>query len=138
MVCPAGALTAPGAEGVRWLDGRRARTDLAVPVLPPEVWHTIDAATLATVPPAAGVFQLRDAEGRVLRIGGVADLRQGLALALSEPACVDAARFRVEIDPLFTQRESELLARHAQKHGHLPAGNDLSDELYGELFEDDF
>ena len=43
-----------------------------------------------------------------------------------------ATRFMVEIDPLFTQRESELLARHAQKYGHLPPGNDPSDELFSE------
>ncbi len=138
MVCPAGALTAPGEEGARWLAGRRATSDLATPVLPPEAWHEVGAESLTRVPSEAGVFRLMDSEGRVLRIGGVADLRQGLTRALAEPACAAAARFTVEIDPLFTQRESELLARYAREHGHLPPGNDLTDELFGEdLFGDD-
>ena len=138
MVCPAGALTAPGEQGARWLAGRRATIDLATPVLPPETWHEVGAGSVSTVPSEAGVFQLMDSEGRVLRIGGVADLRQGLARALAEPACSPAVRFTVEIDPLFTQRESELLARYAREHGHLPPGNDLTDELFGEgLFEND-
>jgi ferredoxin len=138
MVCPAGALTAPGEEGARWLAGRGARSDMAAPVLPPEAWHEVGAESLAMVPLEAGVFQLLDSGGRVLRIGGVPDLRQGLARALAEPACAAAVRFTVEIDPLFTQRESELLARYAGEHGHLPSGNDLTDELFGEdLLEDD-
>jgi hypothetical protein len=74
----------------------------------------------------------------VLRIGGVPDLREGLSRALTDPAFASAVGFTFEIDPLFTQRESELLARYAKQHGHLPPGNDPSDELFGEdLFADD-
>ena len=36
LVCPTGALTAPGDEGARWLVGRRERSGLAAPVLPPD------------------------------------------------------------------------------------------------------
>ncbi len=132
MVCPAGAMTAPGEEGAQWLAGRRAKSGLAAPVLPPMAWEAIDRATPAGIPCEAGVFQLMDLTGQVLRIGGVADLRQGLAQALAEPACSTAAYFRVELDPLYTQRESELLARYAQEHGRLPAGNDLGEDLYGD------
>lgn len=35
MVCPTGALTAPGESGSRWLEGWRKRTCLLPPVLPP-------------------------------------------------------------------------------------------------------
>lgn len=138
MVCPAGALTAPGKDGARWLADRRARSDLAAPVLPPGTWLEIGPASLAAVPSESGVFELMDAEGRTLRIGGVADIREGLNLALREPACAAAVRFRAEIHSLFTQRESELLARHTQEHGCLPPGNDLAADLFDEsLIEED-
>ena len=138
MVCPAGALTAPGEEGAQWLAGRRAESGLVAPVLPPAAWEAIDPAKLADIPSEAGTFQLMDHEGQVLRIGGVADLRQGVTQALTEPACSTAACFRLELDALYTQRESELLARYAQEHGNLPAGNDLGDDLYeDDLYDDD-
>jgi len=71
-----------------------------------------------------------DAEGRVLQISGVADLRLGVAKALGEPSGESANSFVVELDPLYTQRESELLALYAQEHGELPPGNDLGDDLF--------
>ncbi len=133
MVCPAGALTAPGEDGARWLADRRAKSGLCTPVLPPEAWQAVDLAIMTAVPCEAGVFQLMDPEGQILRIGGVANLRQGLAEALAEPACVTVAFFKVELDPLYTQRESELLARYAHDQGHLPPGNDLAEDLYVDL-----
>jgi len=137
MVCPAGALTAPGEEGAQWLAGRRVISGLVAPALPPPAWEAIDPARLADVPSEAGTFQLMDREGQVLHIGGVADLRQGLTQALAEPACSTAAYFRLELDALYTQRESELLARYAQEHGSLPAGNDPGDDLYDDDLYDD-
>jgi hypothetical protein len=87
----------------------------------------------------AGVFQVAEPDGRVVRIAGVADLREGLAEVLagktaaaggSEAAAAGGLRFRFEPAPLYTERESELLARFAQEHGHLPPGNDLADDLF--------
>jgi predicted molibdopterin-dependent oxidoreductase YjgC len=132
LLCPTGALTAPGDEGARWLAGRRERSELARPMLPPVTWQALSPRNLTAVPREAGVFQLVDANGQVLRISGVADLQRGLMRALDEQACTAAAHFRVELDPLFTQRESELLARYAQEHGHLPPGNDLGDDLFAD------
>ncbi len=133
LVCPTGALTAPGDEGARWLAGRRVKSGLATPVFPPDrSRRVITPEALALVPAEAGVFVLTDREGLVLRIGGVADLREGLARALAEPACATAVHFQVELGSFYTQRESELLALHAQQHGRLPAGNDLGDDLYGD------
>jgi len=132
MVCPAGALTAPGDEGARWLASRREKNGLAAPTLPPQAWQAVTPEVIAQVSREAGVFQLVDADGKVLRIGGVADLQQGLTRALMEPACVAATRFCIELGLLFTQRESELLARYAQENGHLPPGNDLADDLFGD------
>jgi len=137
VVCPTGALTAPGDAGARWLAGRRDESALRSPVLPPQARQAVNPGNLATVPCMPGVFRLIDAEGRILRIGGVADLRQGVTRALEEPTCATVAYFQVELDPLFTQRESELLARYAQEYGHLPVGNDLGDDLFAADGEDD-
>jgi predicted molibdopterin-dependent oxidoreductase YjgC len=136
VVCPTGALTAPGAAGSRWLAGRRDESALRSPVLPPQARQAVNPEGLTTVPCVPGVFRLIDAEGGILRIGGVADLRQGVARALEEPTCATVAYFQVELDPLFTQRESELLARYSQEHGHLPVGNDLGDDLFAGDGED--
>jgi ferredoxin len=135
MVCPTGAVTAPGEAGARWLEGWRRRTGLSAPILPPDPWRALVPDKLTAVPPTPGVFLLADDAGRVLRIGGVADLSAGLALALAEPACAGATSFRVEPAPLFTQRESELLARFARQWGHLPPGNDLADDLFSDDFQ---
>jgi predicted molibdopterin-dependent oxidoreductase YjgC len=130
LVCPAGALTAPGEAGARWLADRRERSGLAAPLLPPEERRPFSPDRVAGVPHEAGVFQLFDRGGEVLRIGGVADLCRGLTEALADPACVSAVSFRVEVEPFFTQRESELLAQYVKGKGHLPPGNDLGDELF--------
>jgi ferredoxin len=138
MVCPSGAVTAPGEAGTRWLEGWRRRTGLASSVLPPEAgWRRISEDELAQVPVRPGVFHLADAAGSVLRISGVADLAHGIRAALTEPACASATHFQVEAAELFTERESELLARFAQEHAHLPPGNDLGDDLFADdLFAD--
>lgn len=140
LVCPAGALTvSPGPQGQAWLEGRRKRYPALAPVLPPDPWLPLDAGSLAAVPAVAGVFQVAEPDGRVVRIAGVADLREGLAEVLagktaaaggSEAAAAGGLRFRFEPAPLYTERESELLARFAQEHGHLPPGNDLADDLF--------
>lgn len=132
MVCPTGAVTAPGEAGARWLEGWRKRTGFSTPVLPPDGWRPLAPDELATVPPAPGVFLLADDAGRILRIGGVADVSAGLALAVAEPDCAGATSFRIEPVPLFTQRESELLARFARQWGYLPPGNDLADDLFSD------
>jgi ferredoxin len=131
MVCPTGALTAPSEKGARWLADRREQSGLRSAILPPARREPVEPAALARVPTGPGVFQLMDAEGRVLQISGVADLRQGVARALAEPSGKSASSFVVELDLLYTQRESELLALYAQEHGELPPGNDLGDDLFG-------
>ena len=132
MVCPTGALTSPGEAGARWLAGRRETNAPPAGLLPPETRHVFSRDNLSTVPPQAGVFRLIDADGGLVLIRGVADLRQGLAAALDDPTCAAAAFFRTELHPLYTQRESELLARHAKERGCLPPANDLNDELFGD------
>ena len=132
MVCPTGAVTAPGEAGARWLEGWRKKLDLATPVLPPQSWRLLTEDELSTVPAVPGVFRLGDDAGRTLRIGGVPNLSRGVAMALMESSCRSASRFWFERAELFTQRESELLARFAQENGHLPPGNDLGDDLFSD------
>lgn len=78
------------------------------------------------------MFTLLDAQGQVLLLRGVADLRTGLLSALDDPACSAAAYFQTEVHALYTLRESELLARHVKQRGRLPLANDLGDDLFDE------
>ena len=130
LVCPAGALTAPGERGAVWLEGRRERSLLRDPVLPPVDRKQFTLETVRAVPAAPGVFQLQDRDGATLLIKGAADLRSALLDALDDASWAAACQFTIDFDPMFTQRESELLARYAQEHGGLPAGNDLDDDLF--------
>jgi len=133
LVCPAGAFTAPGERGAEWLAGRRDRSNLAAPVLPPAARagrRPFERQVVAEVASQAGVFTLLDADGAILVIRGVADLRRGLLEALDDAGCAGATLFELELDELYTRRESELLARYAQEHGGLPAANDLDDDLF--------
>ena len=104
------------------------RLQLGAPILPPEPWLEFDQAHVATVSASEGVFQLLDESKKVLRIAGTPDLRQALEEQLnSNPK----ARYVIyEEAPMYTQRESELLQHFLQEHGRLPAGNDLSDDLF--------
>lgn len=97
-------------------------------ILPPELWLSLDRETVEAVPDTEGVFQLLDAEKKVIRISGTANLRQGLSECLENPG--DAAYFICEDDPMYTKRESELIQQYLQKHGRLPVGNDMEDELF--------
>lgn len=130
IVCPTGALRAVGERGASWLAGRRDQSSLREAVLPPLKCEEIGPAALARVPEGPGVFQLIDAQGRVLRISGAPALRTALAEALEEQGAAGASGFVVEVEPLYTQRESELLALYAQEHGKLPPGNDMGDDLF--------
>jgi ferredoxin len=132
LVCPTGALTAPGEAGAAWLAGRRERSSLKAPVLPPEFWLRVDSDAPASLPDGPGVFQLLDRSGTVLHIAGVANLRRGLEFAMREPTTASAVYFVAEEEPMYTQRESELLTRYAQQWGHLPPGNDMGDDLFGD------
>jgi NADPH-dependent glutamate synthase beta subunit-like oxidoreductase len=97
-------------------------------VLPPERWLALNEETIGSVPESEGVFQLLDGEMKVIRISGTANLRRDLTECLADPG---EARYLIwEEDPMYTKRESELIQQHLQKHGRLPGGNDLDDELF--------
>jgi hypothetical protein len=88
-------------------------------------WRELTAANVAALGAELGVYQLADAEGRVLRIGYAGGrtlfgLRSELAAAL---AAGEAARFRTEVTAGYMSRYDELLMVHKFDHGALPPGN---------------
>ena len=129
LVCPTGALTAPGEAGERWLERRRETSGLAAPVLPPEPRMTVTEAR-ERLGGGPGVLQLLDRRGEVLLIAGVPDLAKGLVGALDDLGPDSVAYARAEEEPMYTQRESELLTRYSRRHGSLPPGNDLGEDLF--------
>lgn len=102
------------------------RTLLTNADYPPDRWMPFNAAIIEAVGDAAeGVYVLADANKEVVKIKGTATLRTDLLAELDGQD--SAAYFRVEEDPMYTKRESELLQQHVQKHGQLPGG--AADEL---------
>jgi hypothetical protein len=88
-------------------------------------WRELTAANVAALGGELGVYQLADAEGRVLRIGYAGGrtlfgLRSELQAAL---AAGEAAKFRTEVTAGYMSRYDELLMVHAADHGALPPGN---------------
>jgi len=103
------------------------RLDLASLPLPPAHWLEFTAEQVAQVPEAEGVFELLDEEKNVLMICGTPNLRQSLTEKLQENS--QARYFTFEEEPMYTQRESELLQQYLQQHGQMPGGgaSDLDD-----------
>ena len=94
---------------------------------PPQAWQPFDEDHVNAVPETEGVFQLLDADHKVLVIKGTANLAQDLLLALDEND--NAALFEFEEDKMYSQRESELIQKYLQEHGRMPGGgaDDLDD-----------
>ena len=129
LVCPTGALTVSGEAGGRWLERRRETSGLAAPVLPPEPRMTVTEAR-ERLGGGPGVLQLLDRRGEVLLIAGVPDLAKGLVGALDDLGPDSVAYVRAEEEPMYTQRESELLTLYSRRHGSLPPGNDLGEDMF--------
>lgn len=92
-----------------------------------KAWQSREA--VAELPGHMGVFELADADGRVLRIGYAGGrsrfgLRGEIEAALT--ATPDAAAFRIEVTTAYLTRYQELLMVHVADHGALPVAN--SDE----------
>jgi NADPH-dependent glutamate synthase beta subunit-like oxidoreductase len=87
---------------------------------PPLSALAYDAEHLQQVPDTEGVFQLLDADHKIVAIKGTATLRQELIAALgSDPKAV---WFEFEEDKMYSKRESELLQKYLQQHGEMPSG----------------
>jgi len=88
-------------------------------------WLALTAANVGALAGELGVYQLADAEGRIVRIGYAGGrtlfgLRSELQAALSAG---EAAKFRVEVTSQYLSRYEELLMVHKTDHGALPPGN---------------
>ncbi len=88
-------------------------------------WRDLTAENVAALAGELGVYQLADADGRIVRIGCAGGrtlfgLRSELAAAL---AAGEAAKFRTEVTAGYMSRYDELLMVHAADHGALPPGN---------------
>ncbi|HTX51537.1 MAG TPA: hypothetical protein VME40_19340 [Caulobacteraceae bacterium] len=88
-------------------------------------WRDLIAANVAALAGELGVYQLADAEGRVVRIGYAGGrtlfgLRSELQAALHGG---EAAKFRVEVTSQYLSRYEELLMVHKADFDALPPGN---------------
>jgi formate dehydrogenase (NADP+) beta subunit len=99
-------------------------------VLPPEAWLELNADSVAVVTTEAGVYQLLDADKKVLAIKGVENLREGLEAMLDKADI--APFFVVEEAPFFSQRENQLIQAYMQQYGGMPpgVGADEMDDLF--------
>ena len=99
-------------------------------VLPPEAWLELNAENVATVQTESGVYQLLDADKKVLVIKGVENLREGLEAMLDK---ADVAKYFVWEDaPFFSQRENQMVQAYMQQYGGMPpgVGGDDMDDLF--------
>ncbi|HXZ01231.1 MAG TPA: hypothetical protein VEI03_14625 [Stellaceae bacterium] len=99
-------------------------------------WTALDAEAVRALPGQLGVFELADAEGRVLKIGYAGGRSLfGLRSAVEEARerHPEARRFRVEITMQYQSRYRELLMLHRADHGALPPGNRDEPTVLGRL-----
>jgi len=95
---------------------------------PPGRWLLFDEQHIGQTPSTGGVFQLADADYRVLSIKGTADLRRELERCRQEDKT--ALYFKFEPNRMYSQRESELIRKYLQAHGEMPGGSSGLDDLY--------
>ncbi len=101
----------------------------AAPMPPPaETVLPMTREAIESVPAVEGVFQVLDADRKVLAIRGVPDLRRALLETLEEKP--EARYFVYEMDPMYTKRESEWIQRHLQEHGEMPGSGSELDDLF--------
>jgi len=121
-------------EQARYESLRCLRCDIRIKLrrvpLPPrrEMLKPLTPEAVARVPEVEGVYRLYDESREIVAIKGVPNLQEGLREALSNPS---GKFFDYEEDPMYTQRESELLQQYLQQHGKLPgAGMDELEDLF--------
>ncbi|HEY31826.1 MAG TPA: FAD-dependent oxidoreductase [Dehalococcoidia bacterium] len=106
------------------------RASISKPVLPPQqkLWVEFNLENVNQAPESEGVYRLLDEQENVIYIKGAMNLRQELEeqLELRETACY----FAYEEEPMYTQRESQLLQQYIAEHGQMPEGNQELDDLF--------
>jgi hypothetical protein len=89
-------------------------------------WTPLSEAAVKKLTGQLGVFELADAEGRIVYVGfaggrSLFGLRSEVGKAAAEVA--GATQFRVEVNQQYTTRWQELLMVHVHDNGDVPAGN---------------
>ena len=99
-------------------------------VLPPESWLELNEGNVAGVTTESGVYQILDADKKVLAIKGVENLREGLQGMIGKSD--EAKFFVVEEAPFFSQRENQLVQAYMEQYGAMPkgVGADEMDDLF--------
>jgi hypothetical protein len=90
-------------------------------------WQALTPETVRKLPAYLGVYELADAEGRILFIGyaggrSLFGLRSELERALGDQER-GATQFRCEFNMQYLTRYQELLMLHVADHGALPPRN---------------
>ena len=80
---------------------------------------------VATVPETEGVYELLGEDRVALKIAGTPNLAEALREELDDDS--PALYFMFHPDPMYTQRESELIQQFLAQHGRMPGGDDLDD-----------
>ena len=106
-------------------------------------WTRFDSTDARHLPGNLGVYELGDADGRVLYIGyaggrSLFGLRGVLAghfdAAEPNPVLRDrAVAFRYEVNQMYLTRWQELLSRYRADHGRVPEGNEAGAEVLPRL-----
>ena len=131
LVCPTGALTAPGAKArAGWRHAERS-TGWHEQALPPEDAELQGLGRPGRGALRGGVLTLLDATGQVLRIAGVADLQRGLKLALAEPLGAGVVFQVRDAAVLHATRDRAAGPVFSGARGS-PLGNDLGDDLFAD------
>lgn len=101
-------------------------------------WTTFAAVDAASLPGYLGVYEIGDAEGRVLYIGyaggrSLYGLRGSIAAHFADtevnPALRDrAVSYRYEVNQMYNTRHIDLLMRFREDEGRVPEGNEASAE----------
>lgn len=100
-------------------------------------WRPLDETEVEKLTGHLGVYEIADAEGRILHIGfaggrSLFGLRQLLGEELSARGSV-GYQFRCEINMQYTTRQRELLMTHRADHGALPPEDLAMAERIGRL-----
>jgi formate dehydrogenase beta subunit len=96
---------------------------------PPEKVVPFDEEHVNEISETEGVFQLYDADRKVIAIKGTPNLRESLWEKLEENE--QAAWFDAEEDKMYSKRESELIQEYLQEYGEMPGGGDSDlDDLF--------
>jgi hypothetical protein len=107
-----------------------------VPIRLTKRWQPLTADTVRQLPGQLGVFELSDADGRVILIGyagGRSPFGLRSAVGKAWRACGDAALFRHEVNMQYLSRYKELVMLHVADHGVLPIHNSDAPSTLGRL-----